>query len=397
MTTVHSSTEKVMPVDALPENRLDAQGLHFRGITRVQHGDLSGALEDFRCAAMFNPNDPEPWNNAGMVQHMLGRFVEATGAFNRALALRPDYPEALSNRGQTRQALGDCAGARVDFDRALALVSTSPFAASILHNRGMLRQQCDDVAGALADFDRALVIDPKHIATYVARGSARKELGNLDGALADFNQALEQNPSQGLAAIYHGRGGVRVLRNDFVGALADYEQALRLEPDNFLFYISRGNARYHLRDLRGTRDYRIAFRLSPDGACREFVRIITADVRRDAESVLNNCSKHLRLNPRDALAHARRGLTLLALSRDTEAEHDLARCCELVPDMQRSFRRVIDLMCRCRIRNPETFPADRCDYLSKKLVDDVFCSKLRLVEVFPREPQCGASRPTVLR
>jgi tetratricopeptide (TPR) repeat protein len=351
---------------------LDAAAINQRGIRRVQSGELLGALHDFRSAVYRRPDNPEPWNNAGMVQHMLGRFAEAIADFDRALALRPDYPEALSNRGRARQALGDFAGALTDFDHALGLVSTNKFAASVLHNRGMLRQQRDDRDGALADFDRALAIDSSHTATYIARATARRENGDLEGALADFNTALEQKPSRSLATIYHGRGGVRVLQNDFAGALADYNQALSLEPNNYLFYISRGNARYHLRDLKATLDYLVAFRMDLEGACLELVRLISSDAGRDADGVLDNCNKHLRLNPGDVLAHARRGLTLLALGLDVEAAHDLGKCRELAPEIWPYLQRVVDFMFRCRFGDGKALSPNQGDPLSAERIDGVF-------------------------
>jgi tetratricopeptide (TPR) repeat protein len=320
-----------------------ARALNRRGIARFQGGDVRGALEDFRQAARLEPNYAEPWNNSGLLRQRLGQLTQAVADFDRALAIRPDYPEALTNRGRARQALGDAEGARADFDRALELAANTPFAASVLHNRGMLRQHNGDAAGALADFDQALRIDPAHTATYVCRGNLRKQTGDLDGALADFERALERNPSASLAAAYHGRGGVRVLLNDFAGAIADYDRALSLEPENFHLYISRGNARYHKRDPRGVFDFRRAFRLDPDGAARELLRILKGDVRRGAEAVLDNCDKHLRIHDRDVLAYARRGLTLLLLGRTAEAAPDLARFAEAVPDMQGWLRKLVAL------------------------------------------------------
>jgi tetratricopeptide (TPR) repeat protein len=284
-----------------------------------------------------------PWNNTGLVRQMLGQHAEAVADFDRALAVRPDYPEALTNRGRARLALRDWAGAQADLDQALTFAATTPFAAAVLHNRGLLRQERKALTGALADFDKALEIDPKHAATYVARGLIRKEVGDLQGALEDFDQALEQNPSQGLAAIYHGRGGVRVLLNDFAGALADYDRALSLDPEKFHLYISRGNARYHRRDRRAVLDFRMAFRLDAEGAAREVLRVIAVDAKRYPEAVLENCTKHIRINDRDAMAYGRRGLTLLLLGRDAEAETDLARFQELVLDGQPYLQRVAEL------------------------------------------------------
>jgi tetratricopeptide (TPR) repeat protein len=372
MATCTHNTENDLPLHTAAVEPPDARGLNRRGLARLKSGDIAGALADFHAAATDKPDYPEPWNNAGLVRQILGDLGEAVADFDRALAVRPDYPEALTNRGRARQAMGDVAGARADFDRALRLVGSSPFAASVLHNRGLLRQAQGDLAGALADFDQALDRDPKHTATYVARGLARKENGDLEGALADFNQALEQNPSQGLATIYHDRGGVRVLQNDFAGALADYDQALSLEPERYLFYISRGNARYHRRDPRGVLDYRMAFRLDAEGAAREFVRIVSTDTQRDAEAVLENCTRHVRLSDRDVLAYARRGLTLLVLGRDAEAAPDVARCRALLADAFPCFQRVLDLMLHSRGSPAQAVSADPRGALSMRLADDVF-------------------------
>jgi tetratricopeptide (TPR) repeat protein len=319
-----------------------AQETILRGIARLPAGDRAGALADFHAAAALAPEWAAPWNNAGLVRHMLGQYWAAIADFDQALARQPDYVDALNNRGRAFQALGEFAAAAADFDRALAgAVGAAAF--PVLHNRGMLRQQQGDLAGALADFDRALEIDPRHTPTRVARGLARKQAGALDDAVADFDQALAEQPAHGLAAIYHGRGGVRVLQNKFAEALADYEQALSLEPDNVCYYISRANARYHKRDVRALQDFRLAIRLDAEGAAREVLRIVTADARRDAELVLENCTKHLRISARDVLANARRGLTLLLLGRQAEARPDLERVSDLLPDLRPHWRRLVEL------------------------------------------------------
>jgi tetratricopeptide (TPR) repeat protein len=316
----------------------DAEGWNQLGIARVGQGDLAGALAAFDEARRLNPGYAEAWNNSGLVRQMLGQLTEAIADFDQALAIREAYPEALNNRGRTLQTLGDDAGALADFGRALAYAD-GPFLASVLHNRGMLRQAMGDLEGALADFDRALAINPHHTPTWLQRATARKEAGDLPGALHDAEQALAALPAEQAAAAYHCRGGIRALQNDFAGAVADYDRALALEPDTVCFYVSRGHARYHLRDRRGLVDYRMAFRLDPDTAAREVVRVLTVP---DASDVLTNCDKHLRLNGRDAVAYARRGLTRMLMGQEAEAEADFARFHELAPDMDAYLTQVID-------------------------------------------------------
>jgi tetratricopeptide (TPR) repeat protein len=281
------------------------------------------------------------------VRQALGDLPGAVADFDRALALDPRYADALNNRGRARQLLGDLAGARADFDRGLEHAA-GRFTATLLHNRAALRQAVGDLAGALADFDTALELVPAQTASLACRAAARKEANDLAGALADLDRALELTAPEEAGALYHQRGGVRVLLNDFVGAIADYDRALALNPDNYLFYLSRGHARYHRRDFRGVVDYRTAFRLNPEGAAREVVRMIREDAARAPEAVLDNCDRHVRINDQDTIAHIRRGLTLLLLGREDEAAVTLNRSRELLAGGAEPLERLVKVVLASR-------------------------------------------------
>jgi len=110
-------------------------------------------------------------------------------------------------------------------------------------------------------------------------------------------------------------------------------------------------ARYHRRDRAAVEDYLRAFRLSADDAARELARFVLAEVRRDVQGVLENSNKHLRIDPDDPVAHARRGLALLLLGHEDEAEHDFARFEELVSTGWGDFCKVIDNVRRIRDRS----------------------------------------------
>ncbi|MDB5313358.1 MAG: hypothetical protein JWO38_7560, partial [Gemmataceae bacterium] len=140
----------------------------------------------------------------------------------------------------------------------------------------------------------------------------------------------------------HRRGGVKVLRSDFAGAVADYDAALDLDPENAVYYLSRGNAHYHRRSPRALADYRVAFRLDPDGAARESLRMLARDARAAPAEVIANCDKHLRINDRDVLALARRGLTLVLVGRPTEAAADFDRLRDSVPALWPLCQAVIE-------------------------------------------------------
>jgi tetratricopeptide (TPR) repeat protein len=242
--------------------------------------------------------------------------------------LEPDTqgPEFYNQRGAASHARGDLNGALADFDRALYL---NPHYAEAYNNRGAVRHARGEIGRALVDFDRALDLNPRYAEAYNNRGAARHARGDLAGAITDFDRALEFTPNCDAASIYHNRGAAR--QGDIDGAIADFNRALEIDPGYCIAYIARGNARYHKRDPECQADYRAAFFLDARLTAREIVRLLDDGLRHDLDDVMTSCRKHLRTNPADLVARARRGLTLVLLDRDPEAYHDLRRIFKQCP------------------------------------------------------------------
>jgi tetratricopeptide (TPR) repeat protein len=341
-----------------------AEAYNNRGTARSAGGDRSGALADFSRAIELDPRHYRAHNNRAIVLQSQGDLSGALADFNRAIALHPSYAEAYGNRGIARQEIAhqrnpirprafidhdlpapvrsDMADVIADFDRAVEL-TPRPAAAPAYHNRGAARQLQGDLAGALADFNEALAIDPAHSPTYANRGTAHKALGDLTAARADLDRAVELTPRATAAAAYHNRGGVRVLQNDFAGAVADYNIALEIDPDLTVAYLSRGNARYHLREPGAFLDHRHALLTAPALAVEEMLHMFVDDLKKDPAALLRNCEKHLRINRGDVTAMLRRGVALLVLHRDLEqARLDLARGFELAPEMKQPLTPLVD-------------------------------------------------------
>ncbi len=167
-------------------------------------------------------------------------------------------------------------------------------------------------------------------------------MGDYAGAIADYDEALNRTARSAAALLYHGRGGARHAAGDFDAALADYNRALELDPGLCAVYVSRGHARYHRRDPLGTQDYRMAFRLDPRLAASEIVRVLVQDLGRDPEAVLTNCRKHIRINPDDLVAYARRGLTRLLRGEDAEAQADFREVLRRGPEWSEVIRLLAD-------------------------------------------------------
>jgi tetratricopeptide (TPR) repeat protein len=282
--------------------------------TRCEEGvpdsDFDRALEQ-----VFESGGRPPalYNNRGAARHARGDLVAALADFDRALELSPDYPEAYNNRGAVRHALGD-------------------------------------LAGAVADFDRALRLNPNYAEAYNNRGAARHELGDLAGAVADFDRALALTPRPAAAPIYHNRGAAR--RGDFDGAIADFDQALAIDPGYCVAYISRGNARFHKRDPGCQDDYKAAFLVDARRAAAEIIRLIAEGARNDPAGVLSDCAKHLRIDPGDVVALARRGLTRLLQGRKADAGGDFQGVLRRDPGWALHLQLLVDEVNRTRGTTP---------------------------------------------
>src|SRR5262249_36171714 len=135
-------------------------------------------------------------------------------------------------------------------------------------------------------------------------------------------------------------GGVRASQLRFADAIADYSRALEINPQFFTAYVSRANARHHMRDQEAIVDYHAAFRINPHGAAAEIIRILILNYQEDGDLVFENCRKHLRIYPDDIVAFARRGLTFSLLSKEAEAARDFQEILRRSPE----WKETLDLL-----------------------------------------------------
>ena len=120
---------------------------HYKAALRRGHlaalaGHLDEALEAYREAGRLVPERSLPLASQGTVLHRLGRWDEATAAFDGALALSPDDEAALRARATARDERGLRPDAAADFERL----------AFVLDVAGRAREAAD-VARRAADLE----------------------------------------------------------------------------------------------------------------------------------------------------------------------------------------------------------------------------------------------------
>jgi tetratricopeptide (TPR) repeat protein len=67
----------------------EIQDLVAKGQSFLEDGKFSDALGFFEQALLLNQDDPNLWNNKGVVLRSLGRYEEAMECFNKSLEIDP--------------------------------------------------------------------------------------------------------------------------------------------------------------------------------------------------------------------------------------------------------------------------------------------------------------------
>jgi hypothetical protein len=71
------------------------------------------------------------------------------------------------------------------------------------------------------------------------------------------------------------------------------------------------------------------------------IRGLIIERDRGLELILENSRKHIQNNPRDLIAHGRRGLVLTLVGRDDEAEHDYEQILNGNPQYEKALLELI--------------------------------------------------------
>jgi len=159
-----------------------------------------------------------------MALRKAGDLGRALTDLDRSIALSPDQPETYNNRGLVRAAKGDLEGAISDFTTATKL--DSGFGAAYL-NRCEARRELGKLEDALADCSKGIELGGKTAAAYNARGLVLLRMGRLSSAKDDFQKAVAAVPEG--AEAYLNRATVLRAEGDWNAALADYSKAIELD------------------------------------------------------------------------------------------------------------------------------------------------------------------------
>jgi protein O-GlcNAc transferase len=186
-----SGCERVLSQE--PEN---LPALQILSLVRFAQKRVGEALELARRAIAAAPEDPDGYNNLGLILARIGKPDVALAQYDKAVELAPAHAAVLINRGNALWDLNRLEEAVVSYDRAIAV---QPDNVEALYNRANAALALRHIHEALKDYGRVLAASPDFPGALYNRGVASAEVKQYDDALADFRRLLAVAPDYAYA------------------------------------------------------------------------------------------------------------------------------------------------------------------------------------------------------
>ncbi|WP_082303578.1 tetratricopeptide repeat protein [Prochlorococcus marinus] len=133
-----------------PNNPL---AFHFRGVSKFNLRDYSGAINDFSKAIKLDEKSITSYNNRGIAKASLKNYQGAINDFSKAIKLDKNYANGYLSRGTANYKLGNYKESLIDFDKAVKL---SPNEGEIYIGRSIVKEKNNNIKGACMDMKKAI-------------------------------------------------------------------------------------------------------------------------------------------------------------------------------------------------------------------------------------------------
>ncbi len=196
------------------------------GNEQYRKGKLAEALKAYNQALEIDPENPDAWNNKGLILAVAGNYKEALNCHLKAVDMDPDNVDAISNIGMIHTKLDNSQKALEWYDKALSM---DPNHQTTWNNKGNLLSKMGQYQDALKCYDKALEINPEYMAAMNNKAVELIHLKRYDEALGLLNAVLKSRPlfSEG----WYVKGKAYVGMGDFEKAIICLERSHRLNPD----------------------------------------------------------------------------------------------------------------------------------------------------------------------
>ena len=337
-----------------------------RSDERLAARDVDGAIAELDRAVALKADYAEAYERRSTLRMLKGDVDGALADLGKAIEHAPDTARLYAARGRLRMMRSDPNGAFADFDSAIARGHRSDeIYASRGHLKLMLQQ---DIASAVDDFTTAITLNPERVASYLGRSSARSMSGDEAGALVDLNYVIERHerrekereaagktreeapdfdlkspriagpekvspPKEQGGREQGGKDSGRLIQKTRTEAVVTMSAGpvsqQSVEQFEYMHniagaYLNRATSHHRLGDAEAAlRDFDKSIEINPRSSPAYYSRALARRDMGQLEGALADFTKAVELEPRP-FYHLERGVTLLLMNRDAEAEKDFA-------------------------------------------------------------------------
>lgn len=218
-----------------PEN-LDAY--FYRGVTKDNMGDFSGAILDYTKVIFFEPS-ADVYFNRGNSKYSLMDYIGAKEDYEKALELNPEFMEAKYSMAMAKYDLKDYKGAIADLN---ALPKTS----YVYLQLGRSYEALNDYKNALTNYSLAILND-KNSQNFYARGLFYMGINYYKNANEDFTVSFYLDNGNVSALFF--KGVSHYLLGEFDQALNSFSVVSQNDSTDFDASIGLALTYFHLKDI----------------------------------------------------------------------------------------------------------------------------------------------------
>lgn len=337
----------------------DSKQLMGKASERISNGDIRGAIAILDKAVEKNDNLFEVFDMRSTLHRMLGNLKAEFEDLSKAIELKPLEGELYERRAQTRMFLRhDSSLILSDLDSAIAHGRKME---KVYSMRAMFRRQNGDIDGALADLQTAVGLNPESAASNVALASIYEHKGDdaqavslLENFLAKSENSLEK-PSPVKGKVIAQKDSVLLTdkeKNMVVTGntiiIADNETKLKRPPtpeemqkSTYKLEQAKNTALAYaklasLYEKRG--DYKKALEtvgkgveMDPTDTYAIAVRGKIKSSMKDYEGAVEDLSAAIEKMTFPPQNYLERGIALLMLGREAEAQKDFDKYLQIFP------------------------------------------------------------------
>ncbi|MHC5594492.1 MAG: tetratricopeptide repeat protein [Nostoc sp.] len=246
---------------------------------------------------------------------------------NRILISDPKAAEIYQNRADARTQLQNKQGAIADLQKAADLYQRQGKKAESETALNSLRKlqnipstsqpttpsKQTDPQTIIATANEAIIRNPKDANAYTRRASGHYQQGDKQKALEDLNQATRFNPKHSLAWAFRGDVLRELGQNE--EAITAYSRALEANSEWGKLsvtdvYLNRANLYSDRGDYRrAIADFDQVLRLNPKNAVAYALRGLNYQRRGDNQAAIKDFNSAVRIDPNNAIAYFARGIS----------------------------------------------------------------------------------------